>query len=206
MGVPYLPTTYITHTLSLLETTILNSQASDSGLFVSIHKVQRKRKQQFIAIPPLVTWMQKWHSLGRVSRDLQIHHRGWQRHLAPSLAEPRSSYHLYSATPAQQAALWKGEDNALVAHLLGIDGVHLNSFANGWLAKSFILKGLCLMLIIHSLPVNMFILLGNTLIYAGTWNIATNVTRLEMNKQDLVWIAKWHSKMRDARYKMLPSN
>lgn len=151
-------------------------------------------------------WMQNWHSLGKVSRDLPIRCHGWQRRLAPLLPEPRSSYHPYSATAAQRAALWKEEDNALVAHLLGIDGVHSNSFANGWLAKSFILKGLCLMLIIHFLPVNMFILLGNTLIYTGTWNIATNVTRLEMNKQDLVWIAKWHSKMQDARYKMLPSN
>ena len=150
--------------------------------------------------------MQNWSSSSEVSRDLQIHYHGWQQHLAQLLTKLSSGYHPYSVTPAQQAVLWKEEDNSLVAHLVGIDGIHLNSFANGWHAKSFILKGLCLMLIIHSLPVNMFILLGNTLIYTGTWNIATNVTRLEMNKQGLVWIAKWHSKIQDACYKALLSN
>lgn len=150
--------------------------------------------------------MQSWRSSSKISRDLQIQCHGWQLHLAQLLTKLSSGYHPHSVTPAQRAALWKQEDNSLVAHLLGIDGIHLSSFANGWHAKSFILKGLCLMLIIRSLPVNMFILLGNTLIYTGTWNIATNFTRLEMNKQDLVWIAKWHSKMQDACYKGLLSN
>lgn len=62
------------------------------------------------------------------------------------------------------------------------------------------------MLLIHSLPVNMFILLGNTLIRTGTWNTATNVSRLKMNKQVRVWIAKWNNKMQDACYKVLLSN
>lgn len=144
--------------------------------------------------------MQKWSSSSEIGRDLLIHYHSWQQHLAQlqlsSLFSPTST----------ESSTWERVDNSSVAHLLGIDGIRLNSFAKGWHAKSFILKGLRLMLIIHPLPVNMFILLGNTLIYTGTWNIATNVTRLEMNKHDLVRIAKWHSKMQDAGYGALLSN
>lgn len=184
----------------------LNSQTIGSDSFLSVNKGQRKRMQQFNIIVLLVIWMQNWSSSSETSRDVQIHHYGWQQHLVQSLAKLGHSYHAYSVTSAQQAALWKEVDNSSVAHLLGIDGIHLNSFANRCHAKSFILKGLCLMLIIHSLPVNMFILLGNTLIYTGTWNIAPSVTRLEMNKHNPVCIAKWHSERRDARYRALLSN
>jgi len=51
--------------------------------------------------------------------------------LAQLLTKLSSGYHPSSVTPAQQAVLWKEAGNSLVAHLLGIDGIHTNSFANG---------------------------------------------------------------------------